>query len=115
MGQTAFRVLIHEIAAEIAAPHHNEGPHLAAGQPARPSADRSGARGKRTCQPGRDRWGEATNRIPNRRDSDTVRSHSPEWRLSAGRRPLSRLPYGAPKTGAVWTGTPSPRKHKSPW
>ena len=49
-----------EIAAEIAAPHQNEGPHLAAGLRARPSADRSGARGKRKCQPGRetnaDRW-----------------------------------------------------------
>ena len=35
-----------ETVAEIAAPHQNEGPHLAAGLRARTSADRSGARGK---------------------------------------------------------------------
>src|SRR5580704_10856097 len=35
-----------ETAPEIAAPHQNEGPHLAAGLRARTSADRSGARGK---------------------------------------------------------------------
>jgi hypothetical protein len=35
-----------EIVAKIAAPHQNEGPHLAAGLRARISADRSGARGK---------------------------------------------------------------------
>jgi len=43
-----------EIAAEIAAPHQNEGPHLAAGLRARTSADRSGARGKHDV-PGRQR------------------------------------------------------------
>lgn len=42
-----------EIVAEIAAPHQNEGPHLAAGLRTRSSADRSGARGKRRCQTGR--------------------------------------------------------------
>lgn len=35
-----------EIATKIAAPHQNEGPHLAASLQARISADRSGARGK---------------------------------------------------------------------
>jgi len=43
-----------EIAAEIAAPHQNEGPHLAAGFWAGPSANRSGARGKHDV-PGRPR------------------------------------------------------------
>jgi hypothetical protein len=53
---------------------------------------------------------EEADRIPTRRDFDVVRSHSPELRLSAGRRPLSRLPYGAPKSGAVLTGAP-PREN----
>src|SRR6266850_1243178 len=114
MGQTAFRVLVLEIAAEIAAPHQYEGPHLAAGHWARSSADRSGARGKRTCQPGRDRCGEVANRIPKRRDSDMVRSHSPHPQLSAGSEVLSRLPFGAPKNGAVLTGPRSPRRTKHP-
>jgi hypothetical protein len=43
-----------EIAAEIAAPHQNEGPHLAASLRARTSADRSGARGKHDV-PGKQR------------------------------------------------------------
>jgi hypothetical protein len=34
----------------------------------------------------------------------------PAPRFSAGREALSRLPYGAPKTGAVWTGPPSPQR-----
>src|SRR3954465_6548527 len=53
MGQTAFLGLVHEIAAEMAAPHQNEGPHRAAGLRARSSADRSGARGKRKCRQSR--------------------------------------------------------------
>jgi len=53
-----------EIAAEIAALHQNEGPHLAAGLRARTSADRSGARGKNDV-PGRERpSGETTTWIP---------------------------------------------------
>jgi hypothetical protein len=43
-----------ETAAEIAAPHQNEGPHLAAGLRARTSANRSGARGKNDV-PGKQR------------------------------------------------------------
>jgi hypothetical protein len=43
-----------EAVAEIAAPHQNEGPHLAASLRARISADRSGARGKNDV-PGRQR------------------------------------------------------------
>ena len=114
MGQTAFRVLVLEIAAEIAAPHQYEGPHLAAGHWARSSADRSGARGKRTCQPGRDRCGEVANRIPKRRDSDMVRSHSPHPQLSAGSEVLSRLPFGAKKRRGL-DRTSLPAKNKTPW
>ena len=33
----------------------------------------------------------------------------PALRFSAGRESLSRLPFGAPKPGAVLTGTPSPQ------
>src|SRR5580693_5132117 len=43
-----------EIVAEIAAPHQNEGPHLAASLRARTSANRSGARGKHDV-PGKQR------------------------------------------------------------
>ena len=87
-----------EIAAEIAAPHQNEGPHLAASLRARTSADRSGARGKND-EPGRQRL--TTSNEP--QDPATVRLRRggplpfPLLRLSAGRRVLSRLPYGAPK------------------
>src|SRR5204862_7768766 len=104
MGQTAFRVLVLEIAAEIAAPHQYEGPHLAAGHWARSSADRSGARGKRTCQPGRDRCGEVANRIPKRRDSDMVRSHSPHPQLSAGGEGPATPPLRRPKNRAGLAG-----------
>src|SRR2546427_13219922 len=114
MGQTAFRVLVLEIAAEIAAPHQYEGPHLAAGHWARSSADRSGARGKRTCQPGRDRCGEVANRIPKRRDSDMVRSHSPHPQLSAGGGGPSTAPFlRAEKTPRV-RGPPPPPHNKNP-
>src|SRR5712671_1649909 len=105
MGLTAFCVLVHEIVAEIAAPHQNEGPHLAAGQPARISADRSGARGKRRPA-GNYLCGEATNRIPNRRGSRMGPLPFPLLRFWAGRGPLSRLPFGAPKPGAVLTAAP---------
>jgi hypothetical protein len=99
-----------EIAAEIAAPHQNEGPHLAASLRARTSADRSGARGKNDV-PGRQRL--TTSNEP--QDPETVRLRRggplpfPLPRLSAGRRVLSRLPYGAPKNGAVLTGPSSPQ------
>ena len=47
MGLTAFRRLVRPRSlARLAAPHQNEGSHLAAGLRARTSADRSGARGK---------------------------------------------------------------------
>src|ERR1700738_862136 len=88
MGLTAFRVLVHETVAEIAAPHQNEGPHLAAGQPARISADRSGARGKR--RPARNTYaekrptGSRTGAVPSQ-----VRSHSPHCDF---RRAGSRCP-----------------------
>ena len=57
-----------EIAAEIAAPHQNEGPHLAAGLRARISADRSGARGNNDM-PGRQRL----RRSNEHQDPETVR------------------------------------------
>ena len=78
MGLTAFGVLVLEIAAEIAAPHQNEGPHLAAGLRARRSADRSGARGKPTCQPGRE---------PMRRDDPQDPEMAP---LRGGSAPIPR-------------------------
>jgi hypothetical protein len=37
----------------------------------------------------------------------------PALRFSAGSEPLSRLPYGAPKNGAVWTRPRSPLKEKT--
>jgi hypothetical protein len=86
-----------ETATEIAAPHQNEGPHLAAGLRARTSANRSGARGKNDV-PGSQRLeqGQGTIRIPKRFGSDVVRSHSPQhdylrWRGSCQDYPAARL------------------------
>ena len=100
-----------ETAPEIAAPHQNEGPHLAAGLRARTSADRSGARGKNDV-PGKQRL--TTSKEP--LDPETVRLRRgsapipPTARLSAERVVLSRLPAGAPKNGAVLTEPLSPQK-----
>jgi hypothetical protein len=102
-----------EIAAEIAAPHQNEGPHLAAGFRAGPSADRSGARGKHDM-PGRQRpmrkYGQQD---PERHAFAAGPLPFPLPRFSAGTGSLSRLPYGA--ESAVLTGTPSPQKQTPSW
>jgi hypothetical protein len=96
-----------EIAAEIAAPHQNEGPHLAAGLRARTSADRSGARGKNDV-PGRERpTGETTRWIPKRPGSGERPLPFPAPRLCARRRRLSRC---APKAGATLTTDASSQK-----
>ena len=96
-----------EIAAEIAALHQNEGPHLAAGLRARTSADRSGARGKNDV-PGRERpTGETTRRIPKRPGSGVGPLPFPALRLCARRRRLSRC---APKAGATLTAAASSQK-----
>src|SRR5580700_9243420 len=47
--------------------------------------------------------------IPKRLGSGVGPLPFPLPRLSAGRRVLSRLPYGAPKNGAVLTGPSSPQ------
>ena len=100
-----------ETAPEIAAPHQNEGPHLAAGLRARTSADRSGARGKNDV-PG-SQWLIQSSEL---KDPETVRLRRgsapipPTARLSAERVVLSRLPAGAPKNGAVLTEPLSPQK-----
>ena len=111
-----------ETAPEIAAPHQNEGPHLAAGLRARTSADRSGARGKNDV-PG-SQWLIQSSEL---KDPETVRLRRGSApiprtaRLSAERGVLSRLPCGAPKNGAVLTEPLSPqkihllRRNGSPW
>jgi hypothetical protein len=82
-----------EAVTEIAAPHQNEGPHLAAGLRARTSADRSGARGKNDV-PG-SQW---LMKSSEPKDPETVRlrrGSAPIPRtaqLSAERGALSRLP-----------------------
>lgn len=99
-----------ETVTEIAAPHQNEGPHLAAGLRARTSADRSGARGKNDVL-GR-RW---LTRSSEPKDPEMVRlwrGSAPiprTARLSADRGVLSRLPCGAPN-GAVLTEPLCPQK-----
>jgi hypothetical protein len=96
-----------EIAAEIAAPHQNEGPHLAAGPRARTSANRSGARGKHDV-PGRERpKGETTTWIPKRPGSGLGPLPFPALRFCARRRGPSRC---APKTGATLTAPSSSQK-----
>ena len=112
-GLTAWRLGPLEIAAEIAAPNQYEGPHLAAGLRARISADRSGARGKHDV-PVQDR----SLRGDGQQDPGQARLRRgplpfPLPRLCAGSRALSRLPFGAPKPGAVLTGPCSPQKNKS--
>jgi hypothetical protein len=99
-----------EAVTEIAAPHQNEGPHLAAGLRARTSADRSGARGKNDM-PGSQRLMKSSEP----KDPETVRLQRGSApiprtaRLSAERGALSRLPSGAPKNGAGLTEPLSPQ------
>jgi len=112
MGLTAFCVLVQRDRRRDSSAPPIRGTHLAAGQPARTSADRSGARGKLTASQ-EYLCGEATHRIPNWRSSVIGPLPFPALRFSAGREPLSRLPFGAPKNGAVWTAAPSPLQEKS--
>jgi hypothetical protein len=100
-----------EAVAEIAAPHPNEGPHLAAGLRARATADRSGARGKNN-EPD-SQWLMRSNELKDpetvqlRRGSDPIPRIA---RLSAGRVVLSRLPVRrAPKRRGL-DRTPLPAK-----
>jgi hypothetical protein len=101
-----------EIAAEIAAPHQNEGPQLAAGLRAWTTADRSGARGNNDV-PG-SQWLTRSNEpqdpetVPLRRGSAPIPRTA---RLSAGTTVRSRLPCGAPQNGAVLTGPLSPQEN----
>ena len=100
-----------ETATEIAAPHQNEGPHLAAGLRARTSADRSGARGKYDVPDSQWLMKSSEPKDPEavrlRRGSAPIPRNA---RLSAERVALSRLPCGAPKDGAVLTEPLSPQK-----
>jgi hypothetical protein len=99
-----------EAVTEIAAPHQNEGPHLAAGLRAWTSADRSGARGKN------DMPGQRLMKSSEPKDPETVRLRRGSApiprtaRLSAERGALSSLSSGAPKNSASLTEPFSPQK-----
>src|ERR1700679_2092312 len=80
-----------EIVGEIAAPHQNEGPHLAAGLRARTSADRSGARGENDV-PGR-QW---LTKSSEPQDPETVR-------LRRGSAPIPRTAIVRREAGSVKT------------
>jgi len=81
---------------------------MRSGLRARSTANRSGARGKTTCQA-------ANAKESDQLDPECVRLERrpapiPRTAIVSGGRFLSRLPYGTPKTGMALTGTASPPK-----
>src|ERR1700692_1803166 len=88
-----------EIAAEIAAPHQNEGPHLAASLRARTSADRSGARGK--------------NDVPGRQPTTSNEPQDPETvRLRRGSPPIPPTAIVRGEEGPVKTALRRAKKRR---
>src|ERR1700692_2668845 len=88
-----------EIAAEIAAPHQNEGPHLAASLRARTSADRSGARGK--------------NDVPGRQPTTSNEPQDPETvRLRRGSAPIPPTAIVRGEEGPVKTALRRAKKRR---